>query len=100
MAARSRTAHRPRTAPDRPGQMTAEELLRLPAVVGLTTAGNALGVGRTRAHEMARAGEFPVPVLRLGNAYKVPTAPLLALLGITRDTTAGRAAPDTSDGAA
>ncbi|MBV8542555.1 MAG: hypothetical protein JO063_10060 [Pseudonocardiales bacterium] len=31
---------------------------------------------------MARAGEFPVPVLRLGASYRVRTADLLTLLGI------------------
>lgn len=62
--------------------MTRDELLALPAVVDLTTAARALAIGRTRAFELARRGAFPVPVLRVGATYRVPTAPLLALLGL------------------
>ncbi|WP_459647980.1 hypothetical protein [Kitasatospora sp. Ki12] len=62
--------------------MTREELLRLPVITDLVTAGRALGIGRTRAFELARRGEFPVPVLRVGVTWRVPTAPLLQLLGL------------------
>lgn len=62
--------------------MTRDELLALPAVTDLTTAARALDIGRTRAFELARRGEFPVPVLRVGVTYRVPTAPLLELLGL------------------
>lgn len=62
--------------------MTREELLALPAAIDLPTAGRALGIGRTKAHELARRGEFPVRVLRLGNSYRVPTAEVLRALGI------------------
>jgi len=65
--------------------MSREELLALPAVVNLVTAARALGIGRTRAFELARRGEFPVPVLRVGLTYRVPTAPLLKLLGLGPD---------------
>ncbi|GAB7183055.1 hypothetical protein ATKI12_2886 [Kitasatospora sp. Ki12] len=64
------------------GGMTREELLRLPVITDLVTAGRALGIGRTRAFELARRGEFPVPVLRVGVTWRVPTAPLLQLLGL------------------
>ena len=63
--------------------MTRAELLALPVVVDLVTAARALGIGRTRAFELARRGEFPVKVLRVGATYRVPTAPLLQLLGVT-----------------
>lgn len=63
--------------------MTREALLALPAAVDLwPTAGQALSLGRSKTYELARAGQFPVRVLRLGNSYRVPTAELLALLGI------------------
>lgn len=62
--------------------MTREELLALPASIDLVTAGRALGIGRTLAHELARQGEFPVRVLRLGNRYRVPTAEVLRALGV------------------
>ena len=44
-----------------------------------------LGVGRTRAYELLRAGELPFPVLRVGRRVAVPTAPLLRLLGLDGD---------------
>ena len=64
--------------------MSRAELLELPAITDLVTAGRALGIGRTRAFELARHGEFPVPALRVGSTWRVPTAALLALLGIGR----------------
>jgi hypothetical protein len=63
--------------------MSRDELLALPAVVDLTTAARALSIGRTRAFELVHRDEFPVPVLRVGVTYRVPTAPLLRLLGLT-----------------
>jgi hypothetical protein len=64
--------------------LTRAELDRLPPVVDLATAGRALGIGRTKAYELARTGEFPCRVLRLGNSYRVPTAFLRGLLGLTK----------------
>ncbi|MBS2966561.1 helix-turn-helix domain-containing protein [Actinocrinis puniceicyclus] len=62
------------TAPVRPES--------LPPTLDIVTAGRLLGIGRTTAYQLARHGRFPVPVLRVGGSYRVPTAPLLALLGI------------------
>ena len=62
--------------------LTLAELSALPAVTDLVTAGRALGLGRTKAYELARNGEFPCPVIRAGKTYLVPTAGLLALLGL------------------
>ena len=53
----------------------------LPAVVDVETAGRLLGVGRGLAYELVRTGRWPTPVLRLGRSIKIPTSPLLALLG-------------------
>lgn len=68
--------------------MAVAELQALPAAIDLETAGRAVGLGRTKSYELARTGQFPVPVLRLGNAYRVATADVLALLGLAppRDT--------------
>ncbi len=41
-----------------------------PPSVDLLTAAAALGIGRTRAYELARAGAFPVTLIRIGS--KVP----------------------------
>ena len=67
------------------GAMTRAELLSLPASIDLLTAARALGIGRTTAYQLARAGEFPVKVLRLGTRYRVATGALLVILNIDPD---------------
>lgn len=62
------------------------DVARLPPTVDVVTAARWLGVGRTTGYRLAVAGAFPVPVVRVGRCYRVPTAPLLALLGIRPDT--------------
>lgn len=56
--------------------------LRASATVDLMTAARALGLGRTKAYELARHDEFPCRVIRIGDTYRVPTPGLLALLGL------------------
>ena len=65
--------------------MTRDQLLALPPVVDLPTAANVLGVGRSSAYELVRTGQWPTPVLRLGRLIRVPSAPLLELLGVSAD---------------
>ncbi|HEY1706471.1 MAG TPA: tyrosine-type recombinase/integrase, partial [Trebonia sp.] len=50
--------------------------MRPPAgtLVSLETAGRALGIGRTKAYQLACEGQFPVPVIRAGRAWLVPVA--------------------------
>lgn len=69
--------------------MNRAELLALPATVDLCTAAKALGIGRTVAYQLARADELPVPVLRLGARYRIPTSALLKVLGVTPERQAG-----------
>jgi predicted DNA-binding transcriptional regulator AlpA len=45
----------------------------------------ALGLGRTKAYELAKAGEFPCRVIRAGRRYHVPTAEILRLVGLSTD---------------
>jgi predicted DNA-binding transcriptional regulator AlpA len=61
--------------------LTSDEAHELPTVVDLPTAGRMLGIGRSAAYELVRTGQWPTPVLRLGRLIRVPTAPLLELLG-------------------
>jgi hypothetical protein len=75
--------------------LTLAEIAGLPAVTDLVTAGQALGLGRTKAYELARAGQFPCPVIRAGKTWLVPTAGLLALLGLPASGTSG---PDDGPG--
>ena len=56
--------------------------MSLPAVIDVPTAAEVLGVGKTAAYELIRCGEWPTPVFRLGKLIRIPTAPLLALLGV------------------
>ena len=74
--------------------LTVDEVLALPVAVDLVTAGRAWGFGRTKAHELARAGAFPCPVLRIGNAYRVTRADLLRSLGIDPAHANGPVPPD------
>jgi predicted DNA-binding transcriptional regulator AlpA len=69
--------------------MTREELLALPPVVDVPTAASALGVGRSAAYELVRTGAWPTPVLHLGRLIRVPTVPLLELLGLRDAPRAG-----------
>ncbi|MFE9597091.1 MULTISPECIES: hypothetical protein [Streptomyces] len=64
--------------------LTGDELLALPAVIDLDTSNRALMIGRSTGYGLAKQGEYPVKVLRLGNAYRVVTADLLKLLGLER----------------
>jgi predicted DNA-binding transcriptional regulator AlpA len=56
-----------------------------PAVPLWPHAAEALGLCRSSVYELARRDELPVRTLRLGRLLKVPTADLLAVLGITPD---------------
>lgn len=54
------------------------------ATVSVPEAGNELGIGRNTAYELARTGEFPVRVLKIGSRYRVSRADLDRYLGIDR----------------
>jgi hypothetical protein len=69
--------------------MTEAELLALPSAVDLATAGRAFGIGRTKAYELVRLGEFPVAVLRVGRTFRVPKAAILEALGVKSAASAG-----------
>ncbi len=62
--------------------MNRAELLALPVTIDVETAARALGLGRSKAYELAKRGELPVRCLRLGSSYRVVTAELLDMLGV------------------
>lgn len=62
--------------------LTHDEVIQLPVSVDLVTAGRCFGIGRTKAHELARSGDFPCTVLRLGSQYRVTRSELFRVLGI------------------
>ncbi|MCF7552205.1 hypothetical protein [Pseudonocardia sp. WMMC193] len=79
--------------------MTMDELLALPPAIDIPTAGQALGVSRGRAYQMAKNGEWPfedIPILKLGKRFKIPTAALLKYLGVEPHN--GNTQPSTSEG--
>jgi hypothetical protein len=47
----------------------------------LVTAAAVLGIGRTSAYQLARDGEFPVPVTRVGRRVIVGVPHLLRAIG-------------------
>lgn len=79
-------------------EMSSGELAGLPVAFDLETAGRAFGLGRTKSHELARAGDFPCPVRRLGVRYRVTKADLFRALGL--DAEGAPAEPAHEHGAA
>jgi hypothetical protein len=60
---------------------TAQDVRELGLVTDLETAGKILGIGRSKAYEMARSDEFPVRITRVGRCYSVPVPAILEYLG-------------------
>jgi hypothetical protein len=62
------------------GCWTEQAVRSLGMTTDVETAGAILGVGRTKAYELAKAGEFPVKIVRVGRRYLVPVPAILRLL--------------------
>lgn len=63
--------------------VTRDEMLSLPPVVDVCTAAEMFGLRRSAAYELVRTGQWPTPVVRLGRFIRIPTNPMLDLLGVT-----------------
>ncbi len=59
---------------------TAQEVAALGLYTDLGTASSVLGMSRSHGYRLARAGEFPVEVIKIGSRYRVPVRPILDLL--------------------
>ena len=59
---------------------TRADVEALGVVTDVPTAGAVLGLSRGVSYDLARRGELPVRVLRLGARLRVPVADLLAVL--------------------
>lgn len=70
------------------GSMTAfDEILGdLPLTLTIEEAARYLGISRSTAYRLAAVDDLPVPVLQIGRSCRVPTAPLLELLGLPTTT--------------
>ena len=68
----------------------------MPAALEMAAACELLGISSWTGYELVKRDDFPVPVLHLGRAIRIPTRPLLDLLGIDPERPiAGVAAPAT-----
>ncbi len=76
------------------------DALDLPPMIDVVTAARYLGIGRTTAYTLAAKDALPVPVVRIGTALRIPTAPLLKILGITPPDVPDTATETHSTGAA
>lgn len=66
--------------------LSVAELRALPAAVPISLACRALGIGTTKGYELARKGEFPVPLKPVGNAkYRAPKSAILQYLGVLEE---------------
>lgn len=61
---------------------TTDMVKDLGLITDLETAGAILGIGRSKAYEMAKHDEFPVTVMRVGRCYRVPVPAILTHLGV------------------
>jgi predicted DNA-binding transcriptional regulator AlpA len=57
---------------------TLEEVKTWPATVDLVQGAKPYNISRNHAYQLAKAGEFPVRVLRIGRFYRVITAEIIA----------------------
>lgn len=69
--------------------MTEAQVRELPILLTVPLAGRVLGIGRTVAYRLVRTGQWPTPVVRVGQQYRIPRAPLLALVGLSTDSDEG-----------
>ena len=63
-----------------PRVWTVEAVRNLGLVTTVDTASSILGISRTNAYALAKGGEFPVRLVRVGRRYLVPTTALIDLL--------------------
>lgn len=61
---------------------TPEDIDGLGLVTDVVTAGSIFKLSRSQSYELARRGEFPVPVMQLGCRYRVVVAHIRDALGL------------------
>ncbi|THV42014.1 helix-turn-helix domain-containing protein [Glycomyces buryatensis] len=62
------------------GSWTRERVEALGMVCDVETAAQILGIGRTVAYRLAREGDFPTPIRKIGGQYRVLVRGLLDFL--------------------
>lgn len=76
--------------------LSSEQVRGLPAMPTAMQAFRALNIGKTAGYELIASGQFPIEIIRLGRAFRVRKADLLAFLGLQNDDSAGEATPTPS----
>ena len=66
---------------------TLEEIRQWPATVSPAEAAKAFGISRSHAYELARVGQFPARVLKVGGRSRVVTASILVALSAGGENT-------------
>jgi hypothetical protein len=84
------------TTRPKPKRWTKRELLALGVLTDMPTLGSILTMSETSVREAYHAGRLPEPlvVIRAGRKLVVPTAPILALLGLGDSAPDDRQQPD------
>lgn len=59
---------------------TLDEVRTWPAMVGIPAAARVFLLSETHGYNLARRGEFPARVLKIGGRYRVVTASIIAAL--------------------
>jgi hypothetical protein len=62
-----------------------EQFRELGVTTDLMSAARMLGIGRTKAYQLAREGRFPVALVRVGRNYRVVVARLIELFGLDEE---------------
>jgi hypothetical protein len=62
--------------------MSEAQVRALPVSVPLVLAGRAFGMAAGKSRELARSGEFPCRVIKVGSRYRVPKSAILDALGL------------------
>lgn len=69
-------------ADNSPPPWSRDSVHALAATTDLLTAARILRIGRTKAYQLAKSGDFPVPAIRIGRRYVVAVAHIAELLGL------------------
>ncbi|WP_246281682.1 helix-turn-helix domain-containing protein [Fodinicola acaciae] len=67
---------------DQVPRWTIDRITALGVTTDLMTAAEILGIGQTKAYELARTNQFPAAVLRFSRKYRVSVPSLLQAIGI------------------
>lgn len=71
---------------------TLDEIRGWPATVDIPTAAPAVGVSKSYGYELAKRGEFPARVIKVGSRLRVVTSSLIPLLDGGADGDGAKAA--------